>query len=107
LLLSEINGVIPVLATAAPMALNEMDFCGLPDRRFAIRSREGNRCFYCLRTLDTSNYVIEHLRSRPNGDNSYRKLLQHVAAATTGREANPLKSCCERCIATAISQRMS
>ena len=32
-------------------------------------------CFYCLRRLDGQNHVVEHVRSRPHGNNSYRNVV--------------------------------
>lgn len=76
----EIPGVIPALEERATQSLEEMDFFNVPEHRTAILEREGRRCFYCLRKLDSENYVIEHVVSRPNGTNSY----QNVAAACRG-----------------------
>jgi 5-methylcytosine-specific restriction endonuclease McrA len=50
-----------------------------------ILKRENYRCFYTLEKLDEKNFVIDHVVSRPNGDNSYR----NVVAAS--REANNRK----------------
>jgi hypothetical protein len=72
---SEIDGVMPGVAVARPMTLDEMDFFEVPENRLAILRREGNQCFYCLRGLNTSNYVIEHVQSRPDGDNSFRNVV--------------------------------
>jgi 5-methylcytosine-specific restriction endonuclease McrA len=52
-----------------------MDFFNVPENRSAIIQREDNKCFYCLRLIDSSNYVIEHVISRPKGNNSYRNLV--------------------------------
>jgi len=49
--------------------------------QFAVQSercqtaRKGNRCFYCLQALDSSNDVIEHVVSRPEGDSTYRNVV--------------------------------
>src|SRR3989338_4129350 len=68
---SEIPGVIPAeLPPSNPLALEEIDFF-LPENRQAILRRENNQCFYCLRKLNPQNYVIEHVVSRPEGNNSY------------------------------------
>ena len=40
-----------------------------------ILEREEWRCFYCLAKLDENNHVIEHVVSRPEGDNSYRNVV--------------------------------
>jgi hypothetical protein len=75
LLPSEIDGIIKRPVVQAELALEDMNFFGDPENRSAILAREGNRCFYCLRALDASNYVIEHVTSRPNGDDSYRNVV--------------------------------
>lgn len=65
--------------------IEEMDFFEIPENRLLILEREGRRCFYTLRDLDEKNFVIDHVVSRPNGNNGYR----NVVAAS--REANNRK----------------
>lgn len=72
---SEIEGLIPPEQIAGVLSLEEMDFFNVPENRSAIVRRENNKCFYCLRAVDSSNYVIEHVVSRPEGNNSYRNLV--------------------------------
>lgn len=67
LLPSEIHGIRPNGAPTAAQDLDDMDFFNVPENRLAILLREGNRCFYCARDLDTASYVMEHLVSRPSG----------------------------------------
>ncbi|MFN2399426.1 MAG: HNH endonuclease [Gemmatimonadaceae bacterium] len=50
-------------------------FFDVEENRERILMREGHRCFYCLRQLNGENYVIEHVVSRPTGDNSYRNVV--------------------------------
>ena len=84
---SEIPGVIPRPTAQPPLvSLEEMDFFEIPDNRALILEREGHRCFYCLRALTPESHVIEHVVSRPTGDNSYRNV---VAAC---RECNNRKN---------------
>ena len=72
----EINGIVQGLQNAPGAAsLDEADFFLVPENRALILEREGHRCFYCKRKLDGSNYVIEHVTSRPAGDNSYRNVV--------------------------------
>ena len=52
-----------------------MDFFTVAENRTLILEREAHRCFYCLADLNSENYVIEHVVSRPNGDNSYRNVV--------------------------------
>jgi hypothetical protein len=82
---SEIPEVIPAPNTPVVVSIEEMDFFEVPENRQSILKREGFKCFYTLQTLDEKNFVLDHIVSRPNGDNSYRNL---VAAS---REANNRK----------------
>jgi len=82
---SEILGVIPTNNEKPEPNLDEMDFFEIPENRLLIMEREGRRCFYTLRDLDEKNFVIDHVVSRPNGNNGYR----NVVAAS--REANNRK----------------
>ena len=72
---SEIDRLIPPREVPSALALEEMDFFNVAENRALILKREGHRCFYCLRKLDESNYVIEHAVSRPQGDNGYRNVV--------------------------------
>ena len=71
----EIPGLIPVFAPEAELTLEQIDFFTVPENRKLILEREGQRCFYCLAKLNSENHVIEHVVSRPNGDNSYRNVV--------------------------------
>jgi hypothetical protein len=83
----EIPGIIPPpTAQPIPVSIEEMDFFNIPENRVLILERDQHRCFYCLRALTSENYVIEHVVSRPVGDNSYRNI---VAAC---RECNNRKN---------------
>jgi hypothetical protein len=72
---SEIPGLIPAIELDRNQTLEEMDFFNVAENRLAILRREGNQCFYCLRAVDSSNYVIEHVASRPEGGNGYRNVV--------------------------------
>ena len=82
---NEIPGLIPSPEEAAKIDVEAMDFFEIPENRLLILKRENYRCFYTLEKLDEKNFVIDHIVSRPDGDNSYRNL---VAAS---REANNRK----------------
>jgi hypothetical protein len=82
---SEIPGLIPGSESAKTVDLEAVDFFEVPENRVLILNRESYRCFYTLEKLDEKNFVIDHVVSRPNGDNSYR----NVVAAS--REANNRK----------------
>jgi len=82
----EIDDVVPS-AQSSPAEINieDIDFFNDAKNRLAILKRENFRCFYTLKTLDKNSFVVDHVISRPNGDNSYR----NVVAAS--REANNRK----------------
>lgn len=71
----EIPGVLPEPAQAVVVTLEELDFFNAPENRRRILEREAHRCFYCLRDIGEDTHVIEHVISRPDGDNSYRNLV--------------------------------
>jgi len=71
----EIPGVIPAAAPEPVLTLEQLDFFSVAENRKLILEREGQRCFYCLANLNSENHVIEHVVSRPNGDNSYRNVV--------------------------------
>lgn len=73
LLPSQIPGLIPVQGPAG--VAEESDFFTERVPRLRIVAREQARCFYCLRELTPESYVIEHVVSRPIGDNSFRNLV--------------------------------
>ena len=52
-----------------------MDFFDIPENRLLILERDNHQCFYCMAKLNNKNYVIEHVVSRPEGNNSYRNLV--------------------------------
>lgn len=72
---TELQGLLPVATSASAIALEDQDFFSVPENRQLILDREKWRCFYCLAKLDENNHVIEHVVSRPEGDNSYRNVV--------------------------------
>lgn len=72
---SEIPGVIVPEASVPPLDIEAEDFFNVAENRDRILMREQHLCFYCLRQLDGENYVIEHIVSRPAGDNTYRNVV--------------------------------
>lgn len=71
----EIAGVVPKEVAPPATDPEAFDFFSVPQNRALLLEREGHRCFYCLRQLNGDNHVIEHVRSRPDGNNSYRNLV--------------------------------
>ena len=82
---SEIPGLIPEHIPAVEPNLEAMDFFNVPENRALLLKRENSRCFYTLQEIDQNNFIVEHVVSRPTGDNSYRNC---VAAS---RETNNKK----------------
>lgn len=82
---SEMPGLVPEEALAPPLSVEDMDFFEVPENREWLLRREGHRCFYTLRELTSDSFIVEHVVSRPKGNNSYRNC---VAAS---REANNRK----------------
>jgi hypothetical protein len=75
LLPSEMPGLILSAIEAPEIPLEEQDFFSPPENRKLILDREEWRCFYCLTKLDENNHVIEHVVSRPEGNNSYLNVV--------------------------------
>jgi len=65
--------------------IETMDFFDDPANRLLILKREDYKCFYTLQKLDKDNFIVEHVVSRPAGNNSYRN------CAAASREANNKK----------------
>jgi len=82
---SEIPNLIPLPTSEAEPDLETMDFFNVAENRLLLLKREEYKCFYTLQELNENNFVVEHVVSRPAGDNSYRNC---VAAS---REANNKK----------------
>jgi hypothetical protein len=82
---SEIVGLISEPTPEPEPDLETMDFFSVPENRALLLKREDYRCFYTLQQLDENNFIVEHVVSRPVGNNSYRNC---VAAS---REANNKK----------------
>jgi len=82
---NEIAGVIPPEVIESEPDLESMDFYSDQNNKLLLLKRENYLCFYTLQKLDKNNFVVEHVVSRPEGNNSYRNC---VAAS---REANNIK----------------
>jgi hypothetical protein len=72
---SEVPGVVVPETPVAPLDIETEDFFNVEENRDRILMREQHRCFYCLRQLNGENYVIEHVVSRPAGNNTYRNVV--------------------------------
>jgi hypothetical protein len=82
---TEIPGLISEPVPAPCIDIESMDFFNVPENRALLLRRESNKCFYTLQQLDENNFIVEHVVSRPAGNNGYRNC---VAAS---REANNKK----------------
>lgn len=71
----EIPGLVPSGTTAAEIDIEGLDFFVPRQNRELILEREGHRCFYCLRNLDQTNYVLEHVQPQEVGGNGYRNVI--------------------------------
>lgn len=86
----EIDGVVRLSpAEAKPVHLETRDFFADAAGRLAILERDGSKCFYCLKSLDTTNYVIEHVESRPAGNNTYRNLTASCRSGNNRKKDTP------------------
>jgi len=71
----EINGLIVVKPEITEESLEEMNFFTVEENRKLILEREKWKCFYCNVSLNEDNYVMEHVVSRSNDDNSFRNIV--------------------------------
>lgn len=69
------EGLRPKRHSSPYIEIENADFFENPSNRKLILKRECHRCFYCSAALDENNYVIEHVISRPLGDNSFKNLV--------------------------------
>jgi hypothetical protein len=71
----EIGGLLPTANAEQVESVEERDFFIDPKGREAIFRRDGNRCFYCARTLTPTDRVLDHVVPQANVNNSYRNLV--------------------------------
>jgi len=71
----------------AQIPLEKLDFYSDPVLRTKIREREGNRCFYSLQRITDENFTIDHVISRPEGQNTYNNLVATTKVMNT-RKSN-------------------
>ena len=79
-------------AGRAPQAGNieEMDFLQNTAQREAIHTRDGGRCFYCLRQLTPMVKCLDHAVPRAeHGRNSYRNLVSCCLECNTNKGERP------------------
>ena len=89
---SEISGFIKVSqASITNIDIEEIDFFETPEFRMKILDRDGRKCFYCFKKLSNEGYVIEHVVSRPNGNNSYRNLVASCRTCNNKKDNLPVQ----------------
>ncbi len=66
--------------------MEKLDFYSDPFLRMAILKRENNRCFYSFQKITEDNFVIDHVVSKPNGDNSYMNLVATTKAMNSKKD---------------------
>ena len=69
--------------------LEDLNFFAAPENRKLILEREDWHCFYCLAKLDENNHVIEHVVSRPEGNNSYRNVVAACRRCNNRKSDSP------------------
>lgn len=70
-----------IVETSTP--LEELDFYSDPVLRQSIRKRENNRCFYSFQKITDENFVLDHVVSKPHGDNTYKNLVATTKSINT------------------------
>ena len=88
---SEIDSLIPPNYEAALLSIEEMNFFAVPENRALILKREESKCFYCFQKLDSANHVIEHVVSRPEGDDSYKNVVAACRACNNRKGSTDAK----------------
>jgi hypothetical protein len=84
---SEIPGLVPPASSDAPEDIETIDFFEVRDNRALIFERENNECFYCQCKLTEMNRLIEHVVSRPEGNNSYRNVVAACRSCNNKKNA--------------------
>lgn len=72
---SEMPGLIERMGDETLDELESMDFFNEAINRRRIYQREDGRCFYCRRKLNDSNTSLDHIASRPAGDDGFRNVV--------------------------------
>ena len=84
----EIPDVVPPVAEPRePCRLEDLDFFDEPALRQAIFAREQGLCFFCRRKLTPKGWVIEHVRSRPEGTNGFLNVVAACISCNNSKKA--------------------
>jgi hypothetical protein len=88
---NEIPGLVVKKQEGVPEAdIDSLDFFASDTLRASILDRDHWRCFYCFKNLTKDNYVLEHVISRPTGDNSYRNLVAACLSCNNKKNSTPV-----------------
>lgn len=72
----EIQGLLPEERPPAPIDIESVDFFTGRTYLDALLSRENDRCFYCLKAINSDNCELDHLVANAiGGNNSYRNIV--------------------------------
>ncbi|MEN6473410.1 MAG: HNH endonuclease signature motif containing protein [Syntrophaceae bacterium] len=85
---SEISNLFSPEAESKIFDLEEVDFFEDSTYRQLILEREELHCFYCLRKINSENFVIEHVVSRPKGNNSYRNVVAACRSCNNRKDSS-------------------
>jgi len=89
---AEIPGIVPPPGVPRePKSLDDLDFFEEEELRDAIFVREAGQCFYCLRKLGPDSWVIEHVRSRPEGSNGFRNVVAACRGCNNRKGSSPAR----------------
>ena len=72
---SEIPGLVAGAPAATEPDLETIDFTASPRLRRLILERDRRRCFYCLKKLTESSFVVDRVAPGPGLDTSYRNVV--------------------------------
>lgn len=71
----ELPNIINLHTNEKETILEDIDFFIVTENREAIIIRKNYRYFYCEANLDKNNCAMEHVISRPEGNNSYKNIV--------------------------------
>lgn len=86
----EIEGIVPAEpATPDEIDIEKIDFFNDAENRLTILKREDYRCFYTLKQIDEYSFVVDHVVSRPDGNDGYRNVVAASREANNRKGAKP------------------
>jgi hypothetical protein len=85
---ADIPGVLPSIEQLPPVDLGALDF--YTDRRYlrALLTREGSRCFYCLRSVTAETCALDHVvAQRERRDHTYQNVVVACLDCNSSKQA--------------------